>query len=80
MTNSLLLEYALGDERSYLWAVTPTTNDELMNCQAEPRSKRQPASSMGCSLHASANQEKLPGSIRRESVRPSRSTGNRRLL
>ena len=25
MTNSLLLEYALGDERSYLWAVTRTS-------------------------------------------------------
>src|SRR4030095_6829154 len=27
--DTLLLEYALGEERSYLWAVTPTTIDSF---------------------------------------------------
>ena len=64
---TLLLEYALGDERSYLWAVTSTTMT-VMNCRAEPKSKTQRASSMVYSLHASANPQKQLSNVRRESL------------
>ncbi len=43
--DTLLLEYALGEKGSYLWAVTATT---LFSYQLPPR-----AGSMNCSLHGS---------------------------
>ena len=41
--DTLLLAYALGEERSYLWAVTPETHRELRAARPRPRSRRSPA-------------------------------------
>jgi hypothetical protein len=39
---SILLEYALGDENSYLWALTREKSDELCSSQASGNSKESP--------------------------------------
>ena len=55
--DTLLLEYALGDERSYLWAVTP---DSLTTFELPKRSDLETAARLVYSLLTAKNQD-VPG-------------------
>jgi CHAT domain-containing protein/tetratricopeptide (TPR) repeat protein len=56
-SNTLLLEYALGDERSYLWAVTP---DSLTSFELPRRGDLEASARLVYSLLTAKNQE-VPG-------------------